>query len=51
MRVSYFVASGRRIILLSVFRKTKQREEAEIDRAAAAMSRCIAEDHTTEENS
>src|ERR1700737_2738510 len=49
MRVSYFVASGRRIILLTVFRKTKQREEGEIDRAEAAMSRCIAQ-HTAEED-
>src|SRR5713226_10286368 len=39
IRVSYFVASGRRIILLTVFRKTRRREEAEIDRAEAAMRR------------
>src|SRR5713226_9831290 len=39
MRVGYFVASGRRIILLTVFRKTRRREEAEIDRAEAAMRR------------
>ncbi len=51
MRVSYFIASSRRIILLTVFRKTKQREGAEIDRAEAAMSRCIAEEHTAEEDS
>src|SRR5438445_11756875 len=46
MRVSYFVASGRRIVLLTVFRKTRQREETEIDRAEAAMRRCMAEGHT-----
>ncbi len=51
MRVSYFVASGRRIILLTVFRKTRQREEAEINRAEGAMRRCIAEGHTAEEES
>lgn len=51
IRVSYFVASGRRIILLTVFRKTKQREEAEIARAQAVMGRCIAEGHTAEEDS
>jgi hypothetical protein len=49
--VSYFVASGRRIILLTVFRKTRQREETEIDRADAAMRRCVAEEHTAEDES
>src|SRR2546428_8268027 len=33
IRVSYFIASGRRIILLTVFRKTQRHERAEIDRA------------------
>jgi hypothetical protein len=51
MRVSYFVASGRRIVLLTVFRKTRQREEAEINRAEGAMRRCIAEGHAAEEES
>ena len=51
MRVSYFILSGRRIVLLTVFRKTRQREEAEIDRAEAAMRRCIAEGHSAEEDS
>lgn len=51
IRVSYYVATGRRIVLLTVFRKTKPREEAEIDRAARAMQRCIAEGHTAEEDS
>jgi hypothetical protein len=50
MRVSYFVATGRRIILLTVFRKTRQREEGEVERAVAAMRRCVAEGHTAEEN-
>ena len=49
-RITYFVQSGRRIILLTVFRKTKQRERAEIDRAERAMRRCIAEGHTAEED-
>ncbi len=49
--MSYFVASGRRIILFTVFHKTRQREEAEIDRAEAAMRRCIAEGHRVEEDS
>lgn len=50
VRVSYYIASGRRIVLLTVFRKTRQREEAKIDRAEAAMRRCIAEGHTAEED-
>lgn len=50
IRVSYFIASGRRIILLTVFKKTKQRERAEVDRAERAMKRCITEGHTTGED-
>lgn len=49
IRVSYFVASGRRIILLTVFRKTQRQERGEINRAERAMKRCIAEGHTEEE--
>lgn len=48
-RVSYFIASGRRIILLTVFRKTQRQERAEIDRAERAMKRCMAEGHTGED--
>lgn len=51
IRVSYFIATGRRIILLTVFHKTRQREDAEIDRAEAAMRRCVAEAHTAEQDS
>jgi len=47
-RISYFIAPGRRIILLTVFRKTKPRETAEIDRAEAAMNRRISEGQTAE---
>jgi hypothetical protein len=39
-RISYHIAPGRRIVLLTVFRKTKMREASEIDRAEAAMIRC-----------
>jgi len=49
-RITYFIAPGRRIILLTVFRKTRQRETAEIQRAYAAMERCIAEGHTPEDD-
>ncbi len=48
-RVSYFIAGGRRIILLTVFRKTRMREPGEIARAEMAMHRCIAEGHTAED--
>lgn len=49
IRISYFIASGRRIILLTVFAKKRQRERGEVDRAARAMAKCIAEGHTAEE--
>ena len=48
-RISYYIASGRRIVLLTVFRKTKMREVQEVARAEAAMHRCIAEGHTAED--
>lgn len=50
IRMSYFIASGRRIILLTVFRKTRQREVGEVERAEAAMRRCVAQGHTAEED-
>ncbi len=49
VRITYWIGSGRRIILLTVFRKTRMRETAEIERAVRAMSLCIAEAHTVEE--
>src|SRR5437899_7262489 len=48
VRVSYYVATGRRIILLTVFKKQRRRERAEIDRAEQAMRRCIEEAHKAE---
>lgn len=50
VRVSYWIAPGRRIIMLTVFTKTRMRETAQIDRAAAAMARCQREGHTTDED-
>src|SRR5919106_6385699 len=41
-RITYFIASGRRIVLLTVFAKHRQRERREIDRAWRAVQRCIA---------
>lgn len=48
LRISYFIARGRRIILLTVFRKTRQRERVEVDRAERMTMRCIADGHTAE---
>jgi len=49
VRITCFIAPGRRIVLLTVFRKTRQRERAEIDRAWQAMRVCIA-DHLGEKS-
>ncbi|WP_405084028.1 type II toxin-antitoxin system RelE/ParE family toxin [Microbispora sp. NBC_01389] len=49
VRVTYWIAPGRRIILLTVFRKQRMRETAEIERAVRAMQRCMAEAHTADE--
>jgi hypothetical protein len=49
VRISYWIAPGRHIVLLTVFPKTRKREVREIDRARRALSRCIAEAHTAEE--
>jgi hypothetical protein len=49
-RVTYWIASNRRIILLTVFVKTRQRERREVDRARRAYQQCVAERHTLEEN-
>ena len=46
-RISYYIATGRIIVLLTVFTKTKPRERIEIDRARRAMQRCIDEGHLT----
>lgn len=39
-RLTYWLAPGRRVILLTVFRKTKMREEAQVARAIAAQADC-----------
>jgi Phage derived protein Gp49-like (DUF891) len=50
-RISNDIATGRTIVLLTVFAKTKPRERAEIDRARRAMPRCIDGGHViAEEN-
>jgi len=47
IRISYWIAPGRRIVLLTVFRKNSMRERREIDRARRAYYRC-AQEHVTE---
>jgi hypothetical protein len=42
------MASDRRIILLTAFRKQRMREETEVQRARRAMRRCDLESHTAE---
>ena len=49
-RITYFFASDRRIVLLTVFRKQRQNERHEVQRARLAMDRCITEGHTVEED-
>ena len=49
-RITYYFAAGRRIVLLTVFRKQRQNERHEVQRARQAMDRCIREGHTAEEN-
>jgi phage-related protein len=49
VRVTYWIASDRRIILLTVFRKTRERDDREVERARRALARCIAQEHTADE--
>jgi hypothetical protein len=50
VRVSYWIAPARRIVLLTVFVKQRQQETREVARAKRALERCLAEEHTTEED-
>jgi hypothetical protein len=43
VRISYWLAPGARVVLLTVFRKTRQVERAEVERAVAAQRECAAE--------
>jgi phage-related protein len=48
-RVTYFFPGDQRIVLLTVFRKQRMNERAEVERARRAMQRCIKERHRAEE--
>jgi hypothetical protein len=50
VRITYWIAPGRRIIGLTVFTKTKMRENAEVSRAIRALNRCQRELHTPDED-
>ena len=50
VRISYFITVGRRIILLTVFRKQRTQERTEIERAYRAMQRCMKEHHVADED-
>ncbi|MEV4329514.1 type II toxin-antitoxin system RelE/ParE family toxin [Streptomyces sp. NPDC049597] len=43
IRIPYWLAPGRRIILLTVFRKSKLRESSEVARAKRAQATCAAQ--------
>jgi hypothetical protein len=49
-RVTYWFAPNRRIVLLTIFRKQRQNERSEVQRARWALTQCITEQHTAEEN-
>lgn len=49
IRITYWIASGRRIILLTVFRKQRMRESHEVERALRAMRACATEEHSADE--
>ncbi|MFH1329646.1 MAG: type II toxin-antitoxin system RelE/ParE family toxin [Actinomycetota bacterium] len=44
-RMTYWIAPGRRIVLLTVFSKSQRRQRDEIRRARRAMRRCMDEAH------
>ncbi|NUK01656.1 type II toxin-antitoxin system RelE/ParE family toxin [Streptomyces lunaelactis] len=43
VRITYWLAPDQRIVLLTVFRKTRQREAAEVERAQQAQKACQAD--------
>jgi hypothetical protein len=49
-RITYWIATGRRIVLLTVFVKTKRNERRQVGRAIRAMERCVGEAHTAEDD-
>ena len=50
MRISYWIAPGRRIVLMTVFTKSSRQAPREIQRAKRALACCIADEHTTDKD-
>ena len=50
IRITYWIARDRRIILLTVFTKTKDRDRAQVARAKKAMLACIEAKHIVDED-
>ncbi len=50
VRLTYWIAPGRRIVMLTVFAKTRMRERAQVERARRAFNRCVTQRHTAEED-
>jgi phage-related protein len=48
-RITYFFPGDNRIVLLTVFRKQRQNERAEVERARRAMATCVQRGHTADE--
>lgn len=48
MRITYFFPGDRRIVLLTVFRKQRQNERAEVERARRGMATCVQRGHTAD---
>jgi Phage derived protein Gp49-like (DUF891) len=48
VRITYWIASDRRIILLTVFYRSRTRNEREVERACRALARCIDEARSAE---
>ncbi|WP_370102367.1 hypothetical protein [Streptacidiphilus sp. MAP12-20] len=42
LRISYWLAPGRRLVLMTVFRRTRMREDAEVKRARTVKQTCEA---------
>ncbi|MFD8564924.1 type II toxin-antitoxin system RelE/ParE family toxin [Streptosporangium canum] len=49
VRITYWIATGRRIVLLTVFHKTRTRDDHGVERARRAMRRCAEPAHTVDE--
>lgn len=49
VRITYWIAPGRRIVLLTTFHKTRMREDREVARARRALERCLAAKHTVDD--